>query len=69
MKSDELPKKNYFQHDAELTIDGTPYKKENYLLKSYVIGPLIFMTLSCWISTSPLLHEVIFRSKNSLFFF
>jgi hypothetical protein len=45
MKSDELPKKNYFQHDAELTIDGTPYKKENYLLKSYVIGPLIFMTL------------------------
>jgi len=45
MTSDGNPKPNYFEHDPELTIDGTPYKKENYLLRSYVIGPLIFITL------------------------
>lgn len=45
MQPDETPKPNYFEHNSELTIDGTPYKKENYLLKSYVIGPLLLMTL------------------------
>jgi hypothetical protein len=45
MKSDELPKKNFFDNDDELTVDGTPYKREPYLTRSYVIGPLIFITL------------------------
>lgn len=44
MNSDENPK-NYFQHDEELTVDGTPYKKESFLAKSYIVVPLIFMTL------------------------
>lgn len=49
MNSDELsknkPSQNYFQNDDELTVDGTPYKKENYLMRSYVIGPLILMSV------------------------
>jgi hypothetical protein len=49
MNSDDLsnkkPAQNYFQHDDELTVDGSPYKKENYLMRSYVIGPLILMSV------------------------
>lgn len=45
MKDNNPASPNFFEDDEELTVDGSPYKKPNYLARSYVIGPLILMSL------------------------
>lgn len=41
----EERKRNYFDDDPKLTIDGTEYKRPNYLTRSYVLGPIILMSI------------------------
>lgn len=44
MKQNENSPKRYFQDNDELTVDGSSYRKQSFLLRSYVLVPLIFMT-------------------------